>query len=69
MNGSLPEVSVPKPCARSRLDRVVRVPRGNHGDILNGLFFARSQMGISLAFHMIFAVIGTALSLLMERSD
>jgi hypothetical protein len=29
MNGSVPEVSVPKPCARSCLDRVVRVPRGN----------------------------------------
>jgi len=28
---------------------------------MNDFFFARSQMGISLAFHIIFAVIGMAM--------
>jgi cytochrome d ubiquinol oxidase subunit I len=30
---------------------------------LNDYFFARSQMGMSLAFHIIFAVIGMAMPL------
>jgi cytochrome d ubiquinol oxidase subunit I len=38
-------------------------------DILNDLFFARSQMGMSLAFHIIFAVIGMAMPLLMAVSE
>ena len=29
--------------------------------MLNDLFFARSQMGMSLAFHIVFAAIGIAL--------
>jgi len=36
---------------------------------LNDLFFARSQMGMSLAFHIIFAVIGMAMPLLMVVSE
>jgi cytochrome bd ubiquinol oxidase subunit I len=36
---------------------------------LNDLFFARSQMGMSLAFHIIFAVIGMAMPLLMAVSE
>jgi hypothetical protein len=39
----------------------------NTGGILNDLFFARSQMGMSLAFHIIFAVIGMAMPLLALR--
>jgi hypothetical protein len=39
------------------------------GGILNDLFFARSQMGMSLAFHIIFAVIGMAMPLLMAVSE
>jgi len=35
---------------------------------MNDLFFARSQMGMSLAFHIIFAVIGMAMPLLMAVS-
>jgi cytochrome d ubiquinol oxidase subunit I len=31
---------------------------------MNDLFFARSQMGMSLAFHIIFAVIGMAMPLI-----
>jgi cytochrome d ubiquinol oxidase subunit I len=37
--------------------------------MLNDLFFARSQMGMSLAFHIIFAVIGMAMPLLMVVSE
>ena len=36
---------------------------------MNDLFFARSQMGMSLAFHIIFAVIGIAMPLLMAVSE
>jgi cytochrome bd ubiquinol oxidase subunit I len=36
---------------------------------LNDLFFARSQMGMSLAFHIVFAVIGMAMPLLMVVSE
>ena len=36
---------------------------------MNDLFFARSQMGMSLAFHIIFAVIGMAMPLLMAISE
>jgi cytochrome bd ubiquinol oxidase subunit I len=36
---------------------------------LNDFFFARSQMGMSLAFHIIFAVIGMAMPLLMVVSE
>ena len=36
---------------------------------MNDLFFARSQMGMSLAFHIIFAVIGMAMPLLMVVSE
>jgi cytochrome d ubiquinol oxidase subunit I len=36
---------------------------------LNDFFFARSQMGMSLAFHIIFAVIGMAMPLLMAVSE
>jgi cytochrome bd ubiquinol oxidase subunit I len=36
---------------------------------LNDLFFARSQMGMSLAFHIVFAVIGMAMPLLMAVSE
>jgi cytochrome bd ubiquinol oxidase subunit I len=36
---------------------------------LNDLFFARSQMGMSLAFHILFAVIGMAMPLLMAVSE
>jgi cytochrome bd ubiquinol oxidase subunit I len=36
---------------------------------MNDLFFARSQMGMSLAFHIIFAVIGMAMPLLMAVSE
>src|SRR5262249_9045466 len=39
------------------------------GGILNDLFFARSQMGMSLAFHIVFAVIGMAMPLLMAVSE
>src|ERR1700740_3093034 len=37
--------------------------------MLNDLFFARSQMGMSLAFHIVFAVIGMAMPLLMVVSE
>ena len=37
--------------------------------MLNDLFFARSQMGMALAFHIIFAVIGMAMPLLMVVSE
>jgi hypothetical protein len=36
---------------------------------LNDLFFARFQMGMSLAFHIIFAVMGMAMPLLMAVSE
>ena len=36
---------------------------------MNDFFFARSQMGMSLAFHIIFAVIGMAMPLLMAVSE
>ena len=36
---------------------------------MNDFFFARSQMGMSLAFHIIFAVIGMAMPLLMVVSE
>ena len=36
---------------------------------MNDLFFARSQMGMSLAFHIVFAVIGMAMPLLMAVSE
>ena len=36
---------------------------------MNDLFFARFQMGMSLAFHIIFAVIGMAMPLLMAVSE
>ena len=36
---------------------------------MNDLFFARAQMGMSLAFHIIFAVIGMAMPLLMVVSE
>jgi cytochrome bd ubiquinol oxidase subunit I len=36
---------------------------------LNDFFFARSQMGMSLAFHIVFAVIGMAMPLLMAVSE
>ena len=36
---------------------------------MNDLFFARSQMGMSLAFHIVFAVIGMAMPLLMVVSE
>jgi hypothetical protein len=36
---------------------------------MSDLFFARSQMGMSLAFHIIFAVIGMAMPLLMAVSE
>jgi cytochrome bd ubiquinol oxidase subunit I len=36
---------------------------------MNDLFFARSQMGMSLAFHILFAVIGMAMPLLMAVSE
>ncbi|HZC36932.1 MAG TPA: cytochrome ubiquinol oxidase subunit I [Chthoniobacterales bacterium] len=36
---------------------------------MNDVFFARSQMGMSLAFHIIFAVIGMAMPLLMAVSE
>ena len=36
---------------------------------MNDLFFARSQMGMWLAFHIIFAVIGMAMPLLMAVSE
>jgi cytochrome d ubiquinol oxidase subunit I len=36
---------------------------------MNDFFFARSQMGMSLAFHIIFAVIGMAMPLLMTVSE
>jgi cytochrome d ubiquinol oxidase subunit I len=36
---------------------------------LNDLFFARAQMGMSLAFHIIFAVIGMAMPLLMAIAE
>jgi cytochrome d ubiquinol oxidase subunit I len=41
----------------------------NSGGILTDVFFARSQMGMSLAFHIIFAVIGMAMPLLMAVSE
>ena len=37
--------------------------------MLNNLFLARSQMGMSLAFHIIFAVIGMAMPPLMAVSE
>jgi cytochrome d ubiquinol oxidase subunit I len=36
---------------------------------MNDFFFARSQMGMSLAFHIVFAVIGMAMPLLMAVSE
>jgi cytochrome bd ubiquinol oxidase subunit I len=36
---------------------------------VSDLFFARSQMGMSLAFHIVFAVIGMAMPLLMVISE
>jgi cytochrome d ubiquinol oxidase subunit I len=36
---------------------------------MNGFFFAHSQMGMSLAFHIVFAVIGVAMPLLMAVSE
>jgi cytochrome bd ubiquinol oxidase subunit I len=36
---------------------------------LNDFFFARSQMGMSLAFHIVFTVIGMAMLLLMALSE
>jgi hypothetical protein len=36
---------------------------------LNDFFFARSQMGMSLAFNIVFAVIGMAMPLLMAVSE
>ena len=36
---------------------------------MNDFFFARSQMGMSLAFHIIFAVIGMAMPLLMVIAE
>jgi cytochrome bd ubiquinol oxidase subunit I len=36
---------------------------------MNDLFFARSQMGMSLAFHIVFAVIGMAMPLLIAVSE
>jgi cytochrome bd ubiquinol oxidase subunit I len=36
---------------------------------MSDVFFARSQMGMSLAFHIIFAVIGMAMPLLMAVSE
>src|SRR5260370_20736787 len=39
------------------------------GGVLNGLFFARSEIGMSLAFHIVFAVIGMAMPLLMAVSE
>jgi len=40
----------------------------HRGDTLNNLFFARSQVEMSLAFHIVFAVIGMAMPLLMAVS-
>lgn len=37
--------------------------------MLSNLFFARAQMGLSLAFHIIFAVIGVALPLMMVIAE
>jgi cytochrome bd ubiquinol oxidase subunit I len=39
------------------------------GGFMNDFFFARSQMGMSLAFHIVFAVIGMAMPLLMAVSE
>jgi cytochrome bd ubiquinol oxidase subunit I len=36
---------------------------------MSGLLAARSQMGISLAFHIIFAVAGVALPLMMTIAE
>ncbi len=33
------------------------------------LLYARAQMGLSLAFHMVFAAVGVALPLLMVIAD
>jgi hypothetical protein len=46
-----------------------RIVGGTEGGNLNDLFFARSQMGMSLAFHIVFAVIGMAMPLLMVVSE
>jgi hypothetical protein len=35
----------------------------------NDFFFARSQMGMSLAFHIVFAAIGISLPVLMVISE
>jgi hypothetical protein len=43
--------------------------RPSTGGALNDFFFARSQMGMSLAFHIVFAVIGMAMPLLMAVSE
>jgi len=48
--------------------RKQRFPARLRGD-MSDLFFARSQMGMSLAFHIIFAVIGMAMPLLMAVSE
>jgi len=56
---------VPSIYLGEKLDRRIAA----EGDILNDLFFARSQMGMSLAFHIIFAVIGMAMPLLMAVSE
>src|ERR1700740_1860249 len=36
---------------------------------MTDVFFARSQMGMSLAFHIVFAIIGMAMPLLMAVSE
>jgi len=36
---------------------------------MDGLIYARAQMGLSLAFHIVFAAVGVALPLLMVLSD
>ena len=36
---------------------------------MNSLLYARAQMGLSLAFHIVFAAVGVALPLLMVLAD
>ncbi|MDB6147147.1 MAG: putative Cytochrome bd2, subunit, partial [Spartobacteria bacterium] len=36
---------------------------------MNDFFFARSQMGMSLAFHIIFAAVGIGMPLLMTIAE
>jgi cytochrome d ubiquinol oxidase subunit I len=55
--------------AWGRVVFALRGPNDNNGATVSDLFFARSQMALSLAFHIVFAVIGMAMPVLMVMAE